>query len=64
MFQFELAHLYIAALLISAVAGIAQAWFGYRAVRYQEDTKRLGKAERPSAQSDPPEIEGLTAEDD
>ena len=56
--MFETAiFLYAGAMAISAVAVTARAWFGYKSVQYQEDTKRQQTASR-SPHSGPREIGG------
>lgn len=45
--------LFAAALVVSSAAVAVKAWFGYKAVRYQEDTKRLGLSRRAAPPVEP-----------
>jgi len=64
MFHLELIHLYTAALVISAFGVTAKAWFDYKSVRYQEDTKRQEFRERQPAQLEASTIDDLEPEEE
>jgi hypothetical protein len=64
MFESAFLPLYIAALVISAAAVTAKAWFEHKSVRYQEDTKRLGLHERNSARIESQDVKTFEVEEE